>query len=82
MVVLALGGVVAGLLWLKLRIVSGLPRTAYATPELITPTPKPQADDNLAEAEAAKPRDGRDEGQAHERAKARTAAVGSDPDER
>jgi len=40
-VMLALGGVVAGLLWLKLRIVSGLPRTAYATPETLPAPPEP-----------------------------------------
>lgn len=40
-VMLALGGVIAGLLWLKLRIVSGLPRTAYATPETLPMPPEP-----------------------------------------
>ncbi len=38
--VLALGAL-AGLLWLKLRIVSGLPKTAYAVPQAPAARPKP-----------------------------------------
>ena len=34
-------GALAGLLWLKLRIVSGLPKTAYAVPQTPAPKPKP-----------------------------------------
>lgn len=42
-VVAALGGAVALLIWLKLRVVTDVPRSAYADPEKASQTP-PDAD--------------------------------------
>ncbi len=41
------GGVIAALIWMKLKVVGGVPRTAYADPEeerpsrVVQPTPSP-----------------------------------------
>jgi hypothetical protein len=40
---LVLGGSLALLIWAKLRLVTTVPRTAYADPELVQSEPKPEA---------------------------------------